>query len=165
MIRRNPLLVLLSVPALFLALGLCASLGAAAYRGAADKALAALAAARQTANSGPAGQTAKTLVAGDTAGLAQSALQSLVLRQLGPTGLVPDRIDPAAPEAQGVLTRLPLTLALSGGETQIMAAVLALDQTEPLLRLDRISIDGQGIEGGLLQAEIALSAFATAVKP
>lgn len=165
MTRRNPLLTLAAVPLLTLVLGLCATLASTAYQRAAGSALSSLAKARQTANSNPAGQAAKTLISGDTVGLAQSALQSLVLQRLGPTGLVPDRIDPATPEVQGVLTRLPLTLALSGSEPQIMAAVLALEQTVPLLHLDLISIDGQGVEGGILQAEIAVSAFAAGVKP
>lgn len=162
---RNPLMLLLSLPALALVLGLSATLAAEAYRTSAENALLALASARQTATSGPAGQAARTLIEGKTAGLAQSALQSLVRQRLAGAGLMPDRIDPAATEPASALTRISLTVALSGNEAQIMAAVLALDHGDPLLRLDRIVIDGQGAEGGLLQAEIALSGFAAGVQP
>lgn len=160
---RTPLALLLSLPASALVLGLVASLAANTYRTASQTALADLAVARQTAGAGPAGQAVGLLIQGETAGLAQSALQSLVRKRLAETGLVPDRLDPAATEPDAALTRISLTLGLSGSETQIMAAVLALDRGDPLLLLDRIVIDGQGVEGGVLQAEIALSGFAAGV--
>ncbi len=157
---RTPLTLLLSLPGSALVLGLAATLAANTYRTAAQTALGDLAVARQTAVAGPTGRAVGILIQGETAGLAQSALQALVRQRLAETGLVPDQLDPASTEPAAALTRISLTLGLSGTETQIMAAVLELDRGDPLLVLDRIVITGQGVEGGVLQAEIALSGFA-----
>ncbi len=165
MIRRNALFRLFALPVAALLLGLAVTGLAIRQQSRAADSLRTLALLRQQAATSPAGQADRLLVQGATVGLAQSALQSLVLRHLETAGLTPDRLDPAPAEAGTPLTRLPLAVAFAGAEDQVMAALVALDTAEPLLRIDHVSVDGQGVEGGIVQAEVALSAFAAGVAP
>ena len=165
MIRGNALLRLFAVPVAALILGF-ASVGLAIQQqGRAVDSLRALALLRQEVATGPAGQADRLLVKGASVGLAQSAPQALVIDHLAAVGLTPDRLDPAPAEVGTPLTRLPLSLAFAGTEQQVMAALVALDTAEPLLRIDHVSMDGQGVEGGIVQADVALSAMAAGVAP
>lgn len=118
-----------------------------------------IAALRQEEEARPEGQAARLLVPGTTLGLAQSALQGVVRARLSLASLSPDRIDPGPPEAGRPLTRLPLTMTFAGREEQVMTALIALDSAEPLLRIDHVALEGQGVEGGAVQADLSLSAF------
>lgn len=103
------------------------------------------------------------LLPGESEGMAASAFQALVLAQVQPSGAVVAEVAALAPEVEGPLSRLHLTLRLEGSEPQLAAALVALEGAVPLVMVDRADV--QMGAGGQLAASLALSAWAGQVGP
>ncbi len=164
--RELSVVVLGPLVVLALALGLWRSADAAVTR--AEMAQGRLAHALARPIQSPEAEAQAALVPGETAGLAASALQALVLAAVQPSGaevveLAAGAVDPAAP-----LTRLHMTLQLKASEAELVAALVALEGAVPLIVVDRLDAQGAGQGPGqdpTLAATLALSAWAGKVTP
>ncbi len=105
------------------------------------------------------------LVPGDSPGLAASAFQAAVRAAALAAGSEVLQVESAPVEAAPPLARLSLTLRLRGSEAQIVATLAALEAATPLVRIDRLDLQGEGQEGGPLTATLLLSAWSAEVKP
>ncbi len=110
----------------------------------------------------PEAEATALLLPGETAGLAASAFQALVRAQVQGTGAEVAEVAAGAAEAAAPLTRLHLTLTLTGSETGIAAALVALEGAVPLIAVDRLDMQGGD---GRLTATLALSAWTGKVVP
>lgn len=156
-------LIVLAPPVLALLLGLAALAHAVRQGALADAAQARLDQALARRPEEPVVQAAALLVPGATAGLAASALQARIL------GLVPgvgvQQIEARGTEPAGNLTRLRVTLRLSGEEAAVLQALIALEAATPLIFVDALRVTGSGDGSTTLAVEMDLSAYAGKISP
>lgn len=105
------------------------------------------------------------LVPGTSAGMAASAFQAAVRRLASGAGAEVVQVESAPMEPAPPLSLLHLTVHLRGTEAQIVAALAALETAEPLIRTDRLDLQGDGQENGVLSATLQLSAWSAEVRP
>lgn len=160
--RDLAVVVLAPVVVLALALGLWWQAGQAQVR--ADAAEDRLAHALSRPARAPEAEAVALLVPGATVGLAGSALQALVLAAVQPSGVQVSEVTMGGAVDEAPLTRLGLTLQITGSEPQIVTALLALEGAVPLVRVDRLDVQSAG-EGFGLAATLVLSAWAGQVAP
>jgi Type II secretion system (T2SS), protein M subtype b len=130
----------------------------------ADAARARLAHALSRPAPSPEAAAMELLIPGDSAGLAGSAFQALVLARVQPSGAQVLEVAAAPAEPLDALTRLHLTLQVQATEAQVAAALVALEGAEPLIAVDRLDVQAGG-DGGVLSATLTLSAWAGKVVP
>lgn len=82
------------------------------------------------------------LVPGNTEAEATTQLQSLVDRLLKEQGLALQSIQAASPRPAGALTRLALDLRANATEQKVIHFVAAIEQSMPLLRIERFVLRG-----------------------
>ena len=110
----------------------------------------------------PVVQAAELLVSGSTIGLAGSALQARILLLVQNADL--QQIEARGAETEGTLTRLRVSLRLSGDETGIMQTIIALEAAEPLIFVDALRVSGPDDQRSFA-VELDLSAYAGKVAP
>lgn len=105
------------------------------------------------------------LVPGQSAGLASAAFQALVKALTEAAGAELVQVEAAPPDPEPPLSRLHLTVRLRGAEGQIASSLSALETATPMIRIDRLDLQGEGQEAGVLTATLTLSAWAAEVTP
>ena len=124
-----------------------------------------LASARARLPPDPDREAAARLIAGATPGLQASAFQARILSIAAAADLDVDLIEAREPSLENGLVRLHAQASFSGTEAQMMRAVIAFEAAVPLIFLDRMQLNGDNEDGGLLRAEIVFSAYARAEAP